>query len=70
MSSNQRKQLMTKGFLYCAVVLVLAMCGTVPATAQFPPSPPSCAQTEKVCRQAPAKLLEDILNRLLQEKRT
>jgi hypothetical protein len=30
----------------------------------------SCAQTEKVCRQAPAKLLEDILNRLLQEKRT
>jgi len=29
----------------------------------------SYAQT-KVCRQAPAKLLEDILNRLLQEKRT
>jgi predicted metal-dependent hydrolase len=30
----------------------------------------SCAQTEKVCCQAPAMLLEDILNRLLQEKRT
>ena len=33
MSSNQRKQLMARGFLYCAVVLVLAMCGIAPATA-------------------------------------
>jgi hypothetical protein len=40
MSSNQWKQLMTKGFLYCAVVLVLAICGIAPATAQFPPPPP------------------------------
>jgi hypothetical protein len=40
MSSNQRKQLMAKGFLYCAVVLVLAICGIAPATAQFPPPPP------------------------------
>src|SRR5262252_9425702 len=40
LSSNQRKQLMTKGFLYCAVVLVLAMCRIAPATAQFPPPPP------------------------------
>src|SRR6516165_3424494 len=40
MSSNQRKQLMARGFLYCAVVLVLAMCGIAPATAQFPPPPP------------------------------
>src|SRR5258708_22465105 len=39
MSSNQWKQLMTKGFLYCAVVLVLAICGIAPATAQFPPLP-------------------------------
>lgn len=32
---------MTKEFLYCAVALVLAMCGaTAPATAQFPPPPP------------------------------
>jgi hypothetical protein len=31
---------MTKGFLYCAVVLVLAMCGIAPAIAQFPPPPP------------------------------
>src|SRR5215831_17586744 len=40
MSSNQRKQLMARGFLHCAVVLVLAMCGIAPATAQFPPPPP------------------------------
>ena len=40
MSSNQRKQLMAKGFLYCAVVLVLAIYGIAPATAQFPPPPP------------------------------
>jgi hypothetical protein len=40
MSSNQRKQLMRKGYLYCAVVLALAMCGIAPATAQFPPPPP------------------------------
>jgi hypothetical protein len=39
MSSDQRKQLMTKGFLYSTVVLVLATCGIVPATAQFPPPP-------------------------------
>ena len=38
--SNQRKQLMNKGFLYCAVALVLAICGIAPATAQFPPPPP------------------------------
>jgi hypothetical protein len=31
MSSDQRKQLMTKGFLYSTVVLVLATCGIVPA---------------------------------------
>jgi hypothetical protein len=28
---------MSKGFLYCAVVLILAMRGIAPATAQFPP---------------------------------
>ena len=39
-SSNQRKQLRGKGFLYWAVVLVLATCGIAPATAQSPPSPP------------------------------
>ena len=38
--SNQRKQLMNKGFLYCAVALVIAICGIAPATAQFPPPPP------------------------------
>src|SRR5215469_18496823 len=38
--SNQRKQLMNKGFLYCAVALVLSICGIAPATAQFPPPPP------------------------------
>jgi hypothetical protein len=38
--SNQRKQLMRKGFLYCAVVLALAMRGIAPAIAQFPPPPP------------------------------
>src|SRR5215831_10144087 len=38
--SNQRKQLMRKGFLHCAIVLVLAMCGIAPATAQFPAPPP------------------------------
>jgi hypothetical protein len=38
--SNQRKQLVRKGFLYCAVVLALAMCGIAPAIAQFPPPPP------------------------------
>src|SRR5262249_14370500 len=31
---------MARGFLYCAVVVVLAMCGIAPATAQFPPPPP------------------------------
>src|SRR5215468_2711739 len=38
--TNQRKQLMNKGFLYCAVALVIAICGIAPATAQFPPPPP------------------------------
>ena len=38
--SNQRKQLMRKGFLYCAVVLALAMRGIALAIAQFPPPPP------------------------------
>jgi hypothetical protein len=33
-------QLRSKGILHCAVVLVLAMCGIAPATAQSPPSPP------------------------------
>jgi hypothetical protein len=41
MTIDQRKHIMTKEFLYCAVALVLAMCGaTAPATAQFPPPPP------------------------------
>jgi hypothetical protein len=31
---------MPKGFLSCAVVLALAMCGIAPAMAQFPPPPP------------------------------
>src|SRR6516225_3024399 len=38
--SNQRKQLMNKGLLCCAVALVLAICGIASATAQFPPPPP------------------------------
>src|SRR5262249_28244868 len=38
--SNQRKQLMNKGVLCCAVALVLAICGIAPATPQFPPPPP------------------------------
>jgi hypothetical protein len=33
MTSNQRKQLMNKRAGYCAVVLVLAMCGIAPADA-------------------------------------
>jgi hypothetical protein len=41
MTIDQWKHIMTKEFLYCAVALVLAMCGaTAPATAQFPPPPP------------------------------
>jgi hypothetical protein len=40
MSSNQPKQLMAKSSLYCALALVLAMCGISPAIAQFPPPPP------------------------------
>src|SRR5260370_34937402 len=48
-STKQRKELMSKGFRYCAVVLVLAICGIAPATAQFPPprplpTPPAEAQ--------------------------
>jgi hypothetical protein len=39
--SNQQKQLMSKRFLYCAVALVLAICGIAPATAQFPSPPPA-----------------------------
>jgi hypothetical protein len=39
MSSNQPKQLMAKSSLYCALALVLAMCGISPAIAQFQPVP-------------------------------
>jgi hypothetical protein len=54
-SSNQRKQLMSKGFLYCAVVPVLAMCGIAPATAQFPPPPPLPTPSAEAQPVAPPK---------------
>jgi hypothetical protein len=54
MSSNQRKQLMARGFLYCAVVLVLAMCGIASATAQFPPL---SAPQAKHCITAPMSMV-------------
>jgi hypothetical protein len=45
MSSNQRKQVMSKGFLHCAVVVALAMCGIAPCDRAISTASPTSKAT-------------------------